>query len=90
MAASLISIVANTIVEEHERNIGKLHKVTISKFLKAWIEGFAIFVAVVVCSCVTAVNDLQKEKQFRKLKQMAGAKKEVKFLVFKDLLKINR
>jgi len=64
LAASLISIVANEIVEEDERSI-------------AWIEGFAIFVAVVVCSCVTAVNDLQKEKQFRKLKEMAGAKKEV-------------
>ena len=28
----------------------------------AWIEGFAILVAVFVCSAVTAVNDYQKEK----------------------------
>jgi len=64
LVASMISIVANTIVEKDHRST-------------AWIEGFAIFVAVVVCSCVTAVNDLQKEKQFRKLKEIAGAKKEV-------------
>jgi len=45
----------------------------------AWIEGFAILVAVAVCSVVAAVNDLQKEKQFRKLKEAAGAKKQVSF-----------
>jgi hypothetical protein len=28
----------------------------------AWIEGFAILIAVIVCSAVTAVNDYQKEK----------------------------
>ena len=28
----------------------------------AWIEGFAIFVAVAVCVNVTAFNDLKKEK----------------------------
>lgn len=26
----------------------------------AWIEGFAILVAVMVCACVTAINDYQK------------------------------
>lgn len=30
----------------------------------AWTEGFAILVAVMVCSLVAAVNDYQKEKQF--------------------------
>ena len=30
----------------------------------AWIEGFAIFVAVFVCAGVTSVNDYEKEKQF--------------------------
>lgn len=29
---------------------------------EAWIEGFAIFVAVFVCSSVAATNDYQKEK----------------------------
>ena len=33
----------------------------------AWIEGFSIFIAVVVCSNVTAANDYSKEKQFIKL-----------------------
>lgn len=28
----------------------------------SWIEGFAILVAVMVCSLVTAINDYQKEK----------------------------
>jgi hypothetical protein len=28
----------------------------------AWIEGFAIFVAVGVCANVTALNDYQKER----------------------------
>jgi len=28
----------------------------------AWIEGFAIFMAVVLCSTVTAANDHKKEK----------------------------
>lgn len=32
-----------------------------------WIEGFAILVAVAVVSLVTALNDWQKEKQFREL-----------------------
>ena len=28
----------------------------------AWIEGFAILVAVAVCANVTAINDYQKER----------------------------
>lgn len=28
----------------------------------AWIEGFAILVAVIVCALVTSVNDYQKER----------------------------
>ena len=34
---------------------------------KGWIEGFAILIAVVIVSLVTAINDYQKEKQFRNL-----------------------
>ena len=30
----------------------------------AWIEGFAILIAVFVCTLVSAVNDYQKERQF--------------------------
>ena len=32
-----------------------------------WIEGFAILVAVAICSLVAALNDWQKENQFRQL-----------------------
>ncbi|XP_065058957.1 plasma membrane calcium-transporting ATPase 1-like [Rhopilema esculentum] len=34
---------------------------------KGWVEGFAIFIAVMIVSLVTAVNDYEKEKQFRSL-----------------------
>ena len=34
---------------------------------KGWVEGFAILIAVMIVSLVTAVNDYEKEKQFRSL-----------------------
>ena len=43
----------------------------------AWIEGFAILVAVFVCAVVTAVNDYQKERQFMSLNSVADEKKKV-------------
>jgi len=89
LVASLVSIAANTAVEEDHRST-------------AWIEGFSIFLAVLVCSSVSAVNDYQKERQFRKLKEIAGAKKEINVwrdgtliginenqLVTGDIVKIN-
>jgi hypothetical protein len=33
----------------------------------AWIDGFSILLAVLVCALVTAINDYQKEIQFQKL-----------------------
>lgn len=44
---------------------------------KAWIEGFAIFFAVLVCATVQAVNDFQKERQFQKLNNVADKQKQV-------------
>lgn len=35
----------------------------------AWIEGFAVMLAVMISATVTAVNDYQKERQFQKLNQ---------------------
>ncbi|CAD8172417.1 unnamed protein product [Paramecium octaurelia] len=43
----------------------------------AWIEGFAIFVAVLVCTNVAALNDYSKEKQFRKLNAVSEKSKIV-------------
>lgn len=43
----------------------------------AWIEGFAILIAVIVCASVTAVNDYQKERQFMQLNAVADEKKRV-------------
>lgn len=56
----------------------------------SWIEGFAIFVAVIICSCVQAGNDYQKERQFQKLNQVADDRKKVynqifcSFYIFKN------
>jgi P-type E1-E2 ATPase len=43
----------------------------------AWIEGFAILVAVAVCASVAAGNNYQKEKQFLELNSVADEKKRV-------------
>ena len=45
----------------------------------AWIEGFAIFMAVFVVSMVTAVNDYAKEKQFLELQKVGDDKKKVTY-----------
>lgn len=44
----------------------------------AWVEGFAILIAVFVCASVTALNDYQKEKQFEKLNKVADDRKMVR------------
>lgn len=46
----------------------------------AWIEGFAIIVAILVCASVTAINDYQKERQFKELNSVADARKTVSVL----------
>ena len=43
----------------------------------AWIEGFAILLAVFISAGVTAVNDYQKERQFMKLNEVSDARKTV-------------
>ena len=43
----------------------------------AWIDGFAILLAVIVSSSVQATNDYQKEKQFQQLNKVADSKKQV-------------
>lgn len=49
--AGIASIIINTWAEEDHRQT-------------AWIEGFAILVAVSLVVIVTAVNNLKKEKEF--------------------------
>ncbi len=44
------------------------------------MEGFAILVAVFVCASVTAINDYQKERQFKKLNSVAEEKRKVTVL----------
>lgn len=51
IVAGIGSIIINMILEEEERST-------------AWIEGFAILLAVFIVSFVTAYNDLKKEEEF--------------------------
>eukprot|EP00054_Salpingoeca_dolichothecata_P015910 m.92418 g.92418 ORF g.92418 m.92418 type:complete len:1299 (-) comp21718_c0_seq1:367-4263(-) len=44
----------------------------------AWIEGAAIMISVVIVVFVTALNDLQKERQFQALKKCQDSQKTVK------------
>ncbi|CAD8143054.1 unnamed protein product [Paramecium octaurelia] len=55
----------------------------------AWIEGFAIFVAVLVCTNVAAMNDYSKEKQFRKLNAASEKSKIVAVIRNKQLIQIH-
>ena len=45
--------------------------VTVDTSDAGWIEGAAILVAVAVVVLVTAINDYQKEKQFRELNKVS-------------------
>lgn len=67
VCAAVAIILEVSTAEEDERSI-------------AWIDGFAIFVAVCVCSSVQAGNDYQKERQFQELNSKADEKKMVFFL----------
>ncbi len=51
VVAGIVSIIINVIVEKEERST-------------AWIEGFAILIAVALVVFVTAWNDLKQEKEF--------------------------
>ncbi|CAD8132398.1 unnamed protein product [Paramecium pentaurelia] len=55
----------------------------------AWIEGFAIFIAVLVCTNVAAMNDYSKEKQFRKLNAASEKSKIVTVIRNKQLIQIH-
>ena len=41
---------------------------------EGWLEGISILIAVVIISGVTSGNDYMKEKQFRKLNEVATRK----------------
>jgi len=67
MVAAGLSIVIHMIVEEEHRDI-------------AWVEGFAIFCAVMVSAFVQALNNYQKEREFQKLNEEAEGKKLIKII----------
>lgn len=65
IVAAVVSIIIETATAEES------HRST------AWVEGFAILIAVFVCSMVSSVNDYQKEKQFQELNNVADERKRV-------------
>ena len=64
LVAGVASIIIHVIMEEDHRST-------------AWIEGFAILLAVVIVVFVTAYNDLKKEKEFQKLNEEAENGKKI-------------
>jgi len=65
MVAAVVSIVLSTVTAKpgHEST--------------AWIEGFSMIIAVFIVSMVTTVNDMQKQKQFADLNNVADSKKVI-------------
>ena len=55
IVAGIISLILGVTLDEHKET--------------GWIEGFAILIAVLIVTQVTALNDLQKEKKFAKLQE---------------------
>lgn len=43
-------------------------------FAEGWIEGFSILLAVIIITVVASGNNYMKEKQFRKLNEVASRK----------------
>ena len=62
--AGIVTIAINVWAEEDHRST-------------AWIEGFAILIAVFLVVIVTAYNDLKKEQEFQKLNDEAESGKKV-------------
>ena len=66
IVSGLISIILGSSLDEHKEY--------------AWIEGFAIIIAVVVVVNVTAVNDMQKQRKFLDLQEQNRKIKSVDLL----------
>jgi len=64
IVAGIAAIIIDMIMNSHEREI-------------AWIEGFAILLAVAIIVVVTATNNLKKEKEFLKLNEEAESGKTI-------------
>ena len=73
IVAALVSLVLGMIIESVETG---------------WIEGVAILVAVAVVSLVTALNDWQKEKQFRQLQGKIDQEQSVDVIRDGNVMKI--
>lgn len=64
--AGVANIIINLIMEEHKET--------------AWIEGFAILLAVAIVVIVQAVNDMKKETEFQKLNEQAEQGKQIEIV----------
>ena len=73
IVAAIVSLILGMIIESVETG---------------WIEGVAILVAVAVVSLVTALNDWQKEKQFRQLQGKIDQEQSVDVIRDGNVMKI--
>lgn len=78
MVAAVVSITLQTITAT------EAHRST------AWIEGFSMIIAVLIVSIVTTVNDLQKQKQFAELNDVADSKKVINVTRDGEILEIHQ
>ena len=67
IVGGILSTVIHMIIDEDKRHI-------------AWVEGFAILVAVLLVVLTTALNDLKKEREFQKLNDEAEATKRLSII----------
>ncbi len=74
LVSSVLVVIIDELVESEHRATGT---VSISHTPIAWIDGAAIFCAVLVVCIVTTANDYQKERQFRRLADAAEAGRTV-------------
>ena len=64
MCSGVVSIILGLVTKPEERS-------------HAWIEGFAIILAVFIVLLVTAINDRKKELEFQKLTEKMESQKKV-------------
>ena len=73
--AGVVSLVLGLTLDEHKAT--------------GWIEGFAILVAVIIVTQVTAINDLQKEKKFAKLQEQNQNRRAVTLIRAAEKLSVH-
>ena len=74
IGAAIISIVAKMVIEQDQRDTGN------KQMMIAWVERFAILVAVALLSLVSASAEWKKELEVRRMSEHSDSKKQVKVI----------